>query len=126
MLRDRLYFYNLDFATRVDSKNGHTEFTHSTQEQFKEKRKRTNSIMQIERHIENKIVKGWNQMINDLAPKMSGTASSVVQDGDQQVNNYDVPHNQREMLQHIEPNTFQCPAEKDSRCRFKRTRYSCT
>lgn len=32
--------------------------------------------MQIEKQIENKIVKGWNQMINDLTPKVHTAAPS--------------------------------------------------
>ena len=52
-------------------KNRCSETTFNNQEDFKNKRKRTNSIFQIEKHAENKIVKGWNQMINDLTPKMS-------------------------------------------------------
>ena len=33
--------------------------------------------MQIEKQIENKIVKGWNQMINDLTPKIHNAALSI-------------------------------------------------
>ena len=52
-------------------KNRCSETTFDNTDDFKNKRKRTNSIFQIEKHTENKIVKGWNQMINDLTPKMS-------------------------------------------------------
>ena len=52
-------------------KNRCSETTFDNTDDFKNKRKRTNSIFQIEKHTENKIVKGWNQMINDLTPKMT-------------------------------------------------------
>ena len=59
----------------VDQSSSH--FVSSYNENSKEKRKRTNSIMQIEKQIENKIVKGWNQMIYDLTPKLNHVGLSV-------------------------------------------------
>ena len=59
----------------VDQSSSH--FASIYNENSKEKRKRTNSIMQIEKQIENKIVKGWNQMIYDLTPKLNPVALGV-------------------------------------------------
>ena len=59
----------------VDQSSSH--FVSNYNENAKEKRKRTNSIMQIEKQIENKIVKGWNQMIYDLTPKLNHVGLSV-------------------------------------------------
>ena len=59
----------------VDQSSSH--FVSNYNENSKEKRKRTNSIMQIEKQIENKIVKGWNQMIYDLTPKVNPVGLGV-------------------------------------------------
>ena len=59
----------------VDQSSSH--FASNYNENSKEKRKRTNSIMQIEKQIENKIVKGWNQMIYDLTPKLNPVGLGV-------------------------------------------------
>ena len=59
----------------VDQSSSH--FASNYNENSKEKRKRTNSIMQIEKQIENKIVKGWNQMIYDLTPKVNPVGLGV-------------------------------------------------
>ena len=59
----------------VDQSSSH--FVSNYNENPKEKRKRTNSIMQIEKQIENKIVKGWNQMIYDLTPKLNHVGLGV-------------------------------------------------
>ena len=67
----RSLILNIDFVEKIDSRSGFTEITYNAQDQFKNKRRRTNSIFQIEKHTENKIVKGWNQMINDLTPKIN-------------------------------------------------------
>ena len=54
-----------------------SHFASNYNENSKEKRKQTNSIMQIEKQIENKIVKGWNQMIYDLTPKLNPVGLGV-------------------------------------------------
>ena len=60
----------------VDQSSSH--FVSNYNENSKEKRKRTNSIMQIE----NKIVKGWNQMIYDLTPKLNHVGLGVSSNAD--------------------------------------------
>ena len=79
----------------------------------------------MEKHIENKIVKGWNQMINDFTPKQN-TATVAVEstiDGDRDHVNYDVetiedvPTSQRKRLSRIYTDTFEYIPQIGSRCR---------
>ena len=81
--------------------------------------------MQIEKHIENKIVKGWNQMINDFTPKLN-TATSAVDstiDGDRMPVKdavgtiEDIPLSDREKLTCTQTDTFQYLPQIGSRCR---------
>ena len=81
--------------------------------------------MQIEKHIENKIVKGWNQMINDFTPKPNSAASGVETTIDG--NSSQVKHQSRniesiltpqpESLRRVQTNTFQYLPYIGSRCR---------
>ena len=81
--------------------------------------------MQIEKHIENKIVKGWNQMINDFTPKLNTATSAVdstIDEDRTHVNDAvdrieDVPTSQRERLSRIYTDTFQYIPQIGSRCR---------
>ena len=61
----------------TDQKTAQLGASINDQEHLKQRQKRASSIMQIEKHIENKIVKGWNQMINDFTPKPNNAASAV-------------------------------------------------
>ena len=56
----------MGLVVRVDYKEGDSQ-DNDQDHLHKEKRKRNNSIMQIEK-LNDKIVKGWNQIINDLKP----------------------------------------------------------
>ena len=69
-LKTKPNFLDVDYEAIVESKSRCSEIANNSQEEFKTKRKRTNSIFQLEKHTD-KIVKGWNQMINDLTPKIS-------------------------------------------------------
>ena len=81
--------------------------------------------MQMEKHIENKIVKGWNQMINDFTPKLNPATlvvdSTIDQDRthlhDAVENIEDVRTSQRERMSRIYADTFQHIPQIGSRCR---------
>ena len=81
--------------------------------------------MQIEKHIENKIVKGWNQMLNDFTPKPNNAASAVESTIDR--NSSEVKHHSRniesihtpqpERITRIQTNAVQYLPYTGSRCR---------
>ena len=73
----------------MESSSKYPDIANNAKEDFKNKRKRTNSIFQIEKHTDNKIVKGWNQMINDLTPKMSNVYPIPAQFSDMTPNQAD-------------------------------------
>ena len=110
---------NLEIVARADSKAGYSQEASNWGEHFKEKRRRTNSIMQIE----NKIVKGWNQMINDLTPKFNNVSSSIAYslDGnrdsvDDAKENIDLDNAEIQQKNLTHSGTIQFPLQIESRC----------
>ena len=90
MVYNNTNFLNTDSGAILESSSKYPDITNNAKEDFKNKRKRTNSIFQIEKHTDNKIVKGWNQMINDLTPKMSNVNPIPAQYSDTTPNQADM------------------------------------
>ena len=83
--------------------------------------------MQIEKQIENKIVKGWNQMINDLTPKVHTTApsSASIIDGERYSLDGAVAYHKdtgggnskQDNVKHAHSDSSQHPFSIEARCR---------